>query len=139
MKYNTAIKKEAEDAADYLITLIDKKQIVEVKKINPNRSLNQNAYLHLIIAIFGSHFGYNLEEAKIIYKEINKHIYLYKKKNREFYRSSATLDVTQMAKSIDHFMEVSARNGCELPPATSKEWLRSMQNELERSGYYDRV
>lgn len=51
MKYNTAIKKEAEDAADYLITLIDKKQIVEVKKINPNRSLNQNAYLHLIIAI----------------------------------------------------------------------------------------
>lgn len=139
MIYDLNNQKELHDALDYIDKLSSSHSVVEIKKKSPKRSLNQNAYLHLIIAIFGSHFGYNLEEAKVIYKEINKHIYLYKKKNREFYRSSATLDVTQMAKSIDHFMEVSARNGCELPPATSKEWLRSMQNELERSGYYDRV
>lgn len=139
MIYDLNKQTELDEALEYIGKLSGQHALVEIKKKSPKRSLNQNAYLHLIIAIFGSHFGYNLEEAKIIYKEINKHIYLYKKKNREFYRSSATLDVTQMAKSIDHFMEVSARNGCELPPATSKEWLRSMQNELERSGYYDRV
>lgn len=136
MKFNTAVPLERKEAMSYFMRLANKRFMVEVKKLNPKRSLNQNSYLHLIIAYFGSHFGYTLEEAKIIYKEINAPIYAYKKKGRVFYRSSADLDKEEMAKSIDRFMEKSKEAGCPLPPATDQEWLRQIENEIERSSYY---
>lgn len=137
MKYNTAIAKEQHESLMYLFKLIEKESVVEIKKISPKRSLNQNSYLHLIIAAFGSHFGYTLEEAKQIYKEINKDIYIYKKKDRVFFRSSADLTQEEMAKSIDRFMTKSAESGYELPPATDQEWLRWVENETEKTGYYN--
>lgn len=136
MKFNLAIKAEKSEAYRYFTTLSNKKCVVEVKKINPGRTINQNSYLHLIIGYFGVHFGYTLEEAKLIYKEINKAIYAYEKKGRTFYRSSADLDKEEMATTIDRFMEKSKEAGCVLPPATDPEWLRQIENEIERSKYY---
>ena len=136
MKFNTAIKAEKSEAFRYFMRLANGKKLVEIKKINLNRTLNQNSYLHLIIGYFGVHFGYTLEEAKLIYKEVNRELYEYEKKGRIFYRSSADLDKEQMAKSIDRFMEKSKEAGCILPPATDKEWLRQIENEIERSSYY---
>lgn len=105
-------------------------------KVSPKRSLNQNSYLHLIIGAFGNHFGYTLEEAKIVYKEINKGVYAYKKRGREFLRSSADLSKEEMAKTIDTFMKKSSETGYDLPLATDQEWLRKIENEIESSKYY---
>lgn len=80
MKYNLANMAEAQQASAYFMQLKDKKCLVEIKKVSPRRTLNQNAYLHLIIGAFGVHFGYTLDEAKHIYKEINATIYRYEKK-----------------------------------------------------------
>lgn len=135
MKFNTQIAAEAQQASGYFNKLIEQKAIVEVKKISPKRSLNQNAYLHLLIAAFGMHFGYDLAEAKQLYKEINGEIYMYSKKGRVFLRSSADISKEDMAKSIDKFMRKSAEQGCPLPPATNQEWLRQIENEIERSYY----
>lgn len=131
MKFNLAIDSEATKAFEYLTILTAKDSIAEVKKISPKRTLNQNSYLHLIIGYFGLHFGYNLEEAKFIYKQINQSIYRYKKKDRTFWRSSADLTKEEMAKSIDKFMEKSKEFGCELPPATDLAWLIEVENAIE--------
>jgi len=136
MKYNTANDIELQSAFEYLQSLADKEHIVEVKKVNPNRSLSQNNYLHILLGSFGEHFGYTLEEAKEIYKEINKDLYFYKKKGREFKRSSAELNKEDMAKSIDRFMRASAEAGHTLPPATNQEWLMQIQNEMESQRRY---
>lgn len=136
MKFNTAEKEEKKQAFSYFMRLANKKNIIEVKKVSPNRTLSQNSYLHLIIGAFGAHFGYTLGEAKMIYKQINKEVYEYPKKGRTFYKSSADLSKEDMAKTIDRFMQASADQGYALPLATDKEWLRQIENEIERSKYY---
>jgi len=135
VKYNLSNESESKQASIYLAQLIVTDAVVEIKKVSPRRSLNQNAYLHLLLGAFGQHFGYTLEEAKIIYKEVNQYTYKYKKKGREFWKSSADLSKEDMAKTIDLFMKVSAENGCELPLATDKEWLMRIENEMERNRY----
>ena len=134
MKYNLAEPAEAKGAKKYLDLLISRGNMAEVKKVSPTRSLNQNNYLHLLLAAFGQHFGYTLDEAKLIYKEINKEIYGYEKKGRQFFRSSADLSTDEMTVTIDRFRERSAEEGCPLPLATDQGWLRSIENEMERSG-----
>ena len=136
MKYNLAIKPEKSQAFAYFITLANKKCLVEIKKISPHRSLRQNNYLHLLLGAFGQHFGYTLEEAKLIYKQTNRDIYEYTKKDRTFYRSSADLSVDEMTKSIDRFRTASAYSGCPLPAATDQAWLRAIENEIEHSQHY---
>jgi hypothetical protein len=136
MKFNTADKEEKKQAFSYFMRLANKKQVVSVTKVSPNRTLSQNSYLHLIIGAFGAHFGYTLEEAKMIYKQINKEVYRYQKKGRVFYKSSADLSKEEMAKTIDRFMQASSDQGYALPLATDKEWLRQIENEIEGSKYY---
>jgi hypothetical protein len=136
MKFNLAVPAEANRAFTYLTDLVGKEAIAEVTKISPKRSLNQNSYLHLIIGAFGQHFGYTLDEAKQIYKEMNKGIYAYVKKERTFYRSSADLSKEEMAKSIDLFREKSDEAGYPLPLATDQGWLREIENAIEQSKYY---
>lgn len=136
MKFNLAITAERLEAMQYLSELSALEVIVEVKKIVQRRSLPQNSYLHLIISAFGAHFGYDLEEAKQIYKEISKEIYAYEKKGRTFYRSSADLDKEEMAKTIDRFMKKSEEAGYALPQATDQEWLRWIGNEVEKNKHY---
>ncbi len=136
MKYNLTNDLEVASAFGYLTDLAGKKSLVEVKKISPKRSLNQNSYLHLIISAFGLHFGYTADEAKIIYKEINKSLYQYDKKGRTFYRSSADLTKEEMAESIDKFMQKSAEAGYPLPLATDQGWLMEISNAIEGAKYY---
>lgn len=136
MKYNFAIPAEVTRAREYLHQLIENKSLAEVKKVSPKRSLNQNSYLHLLLQGFGSHFGYSLPEAKLIYKEINGNIYSYKKKDRVFYRSSADLTKEEMTNSIERFREESAKAGYPLPSATDQGWLRELENTIELNEKY---
>ena len=137
MKFNLANKEEKSEAFRYFTTLANKKLVVELKKVSPRRSLNQNSYLHLLLGDFAAHFGYTLEEAKTIYKrDINPTVYVYEKNFSKFLRSSADLDKDEMAKTIDNFMKVSAENGHPLPPATDIDWLRRVENDIERNKHY---
>lgn len=136
MKFNLKLPAEAGRATDYLNTLIKNGSLAEVKKISPKRSLNQNSYLHLLLSAFGAHFGYTLEEAKLIYKEINPKVYAYEKKGRTFYRSSADLTKDEMTASIERFRDKSAEAGYPLPTATDQGWLRELENSIEAQEKY---
>lgn len=136
MRYLTSDPIERDKAFEYLTELAAKEVEVEVKRVSRTRSLRQNAYLHLLIGYFGVHFGYTIEEAKIVYKEMNLQVYQYFKKGRTFLRSSAELTSEEMAQTIDRFREQSKGAGCPLPAATDQGWLREIENEIERAKYY---
>lgn len=136
MKYDLSHHRQTTEAFQYLSDLVGRHALVNIKKVNPKRSLSQNAYLHVLIGGFGAHFGYTLEEAKQVYKEINSSIYIYKKKDRIFYRSSASLTTEEMTKSIDKFRQKSEEAGYPLPSADEREWLIRLENETEKANYY---
>lgn len=124
----------------YFMTLANKKALVEVKKISPARTLPQNSYLHLLIGAYAIATGNTLEDAKAIYKWLNKTTYYRKKKVSDILllhvRSSVKLNKEEMAKTIDQFREKSAEQGYPLPLATDQEWLRQISNEIEGARYY---
>lgn len=136
MKYDLSKPEQAKEAQEYLDKALSKSRRVEIKLIAPRRSLAQNAYLHLLLGAFGSHFGYTIEEAKTIYKEISKDIYFYGKKGRTFMRSSADLTKEELAVTVDRFMKKSAEAGYELPLATDQEWLMQLDNQIEKTRSY---
>jgi hypothetical protein len=136
MKYNLADPKDTEQAKYYLDQLIEKKAVAEIKRVLQRRSLSQNRYLHLLLGAFGAHFGYSLDEAKILYKQLNPSVYVYRKNGHTFLRSSAGLDTAEMTKTIDRFREQSKEMGYPLPDATDQAWLMSLENEIERAGYF---
>ena len=132
MKYDLSNITEANEAFTYLSQLSGKEAVVEIRKISPRRSLSQNNYLHLLLTAFGDYYGYTLEEAKTVYKYLNKDIYYYRKRNLGFWRSSADLTKDEMTRSIDRFRQASAEQGYELPLAVDQEWLRRIENDHER-------
>lgn len=137
MRYNLADDTERGIALAYFLELSAAKVMCEIKKVRPRRSLRQNNYLHLLLGAFGLHFGYTLDEAKTIYKrDVNPSIYVYEKSGAKFLRSSADLDTAEMTKSIDRFREFSKEQGYPLPTADNPEALRSLENEIERAGYW---
>ena len=140
MKYNLKIPQESKQAYDYLAKLLIEERLVEIKKVSPRRSLNQNNYLHLILSAFGAHFGYSLEESKQVYKQVNSEMYFYTKeirgKTMKFVRSSSDLTKEDMASTIDKFMRVSAEAGYTLPLATDAEALQRLENYIEENKFY---
>lgn len=136
MNYNLAEPKELLAARSRVTYLARKGKRVKITEVQLARSLSQNNYLHLIIAAFGAHFGYTLEEAKMIYKQVNSSTYYYTKKGRTFIRSSADVSKDEMARTIDKFMQASSEAGCPLPLADDREWLLQIENEIERTKRY---
>lgn len=142
MKFNLAHTTDIAEANRLLAQLtVDRKQ-VEIKEVKPRRSLNQNAYLHLLIGAFSAHFGFTLTEGKLIYKMLpgNKEIYHYEKevsgRTFAFVRSSADLDKPTMTKTIETLREWSDKMGYPLPSATDTAWLQAIENEIERNERY---
>lgn len=136
MKFLLSDITQAHRAKELLEKLTIEQQRVEIIKISPRRTLNQNNYLHLLLTAFGVNFGYTLDEAKHIYKELNRDVYFYEKKKRIFVKSSKDLTKEEMAKTIDKLKVQSARQGFELPLATDQEWLMQISNEAEQHKYY---
>lgn len=140
MRYNLATNSEAGKALNHLLTLTRKGSVIDIKLVQPRRSLPQNSFLHLLLTAFGNHFGYTLEEAKQIYKELNPEIYRYTRtvrgKPHSFWRSSADLTKDEMSGSIEVLRNQSAAAGYPLPTATDQGWLHELMNEAEREVHH---
>lgn len=135
MKYNLADPKELVAARSRITHLARKGKKVEIT-LKEERSLNQNSYLHLLLGDFAMQTGYNLEEAKMIYKKINSDIYIYKKNNITFIRSSADIGKEKMAQTIDKFIEYAAMQGVNLPPAENAEWRSLVEKQMQQNRRY---
>ena len=98
--------------------LLDENAPVMLTKKHPQRSLNQNAYAHILFGYFAAETGMSAEDVKqeIFKKMCNKDIFCYRKsvvrngKTFEFdcLRSSAALDTAEFSTALDRFRNWSA-------------------------------
>lgn len=140
MIFNLNNPYEVDKYKEYVNKMFQQKAIVEVKKRLPNRSLAQNAYLHLILGFFACETGYSLEEVKLDYfkKTCNRDLFERKKINRLGYeitcmRSSSELTTGEMTTAIERFRNFSsAQAGIYLPSPSENEFLIHAQQEIER-------
>jgi hypothetical protein len=137
MIYDLSDTKQAEEAFELLTEFTGREKKVELKVHSARRSNPQNRGLHLLLGRLSNETGYTLEEAKMLYKEMNRDLYFYEKNGHIFIKSSAELTQEEMAKSIDKFYKVCGENGIELPLLTNEEEMRSIEREIERNGHYN--
>lgn len=107
---------QLEDYKQYVNKLYSEGAIVEVKKINPKRTLKQNAYLHTILAYFASQYGCSEQEAKSDYfkRMVNPKLFVKKRTNKygieiETLRSTSDLDKEEMRVAIERFRNWAAQ------------------------------
>ncbi len=138
MLYNLSNRIDAEKFKTRVNALFKNKKVVELKEKKPQRSLNQNNYLHLILAHFACEYGERLEWVKQrYYKElVNPEIFKVEKHDkligRTFeLRSSSTLTTEEMSLSIERFKNWSSEQGILLPDAEDKEFLLHIQQQIE--------
>lgn len=137
MRYNLANLLELAQADEYLKKLIKQNAIVEIKKVNPRRSLQQNKYLYLLLGIAGMEWGFSIDELKILWKrKISPSIFVYEKNKNKFLRSTADLTTKELTDAIEQLRKFSAEQGLYLPEPHEEERLRYYANEVEKQSNY---
>lgn len=124
-------------------SLAEKGSRVELREI-ANRTLSQNAYLHVILGYFAMETGYTLDFVKRNYfKSVcNADLFVTEVDGKfgraTVLRSTSELTKEQMSVAIDRFRNwSSAEAGIYLPEANEQEFLRSIEKELDKySNYY---
>ena len=114
MRYDLSDKFQREQFSVKVEYLKKEGKIVELTEKRKNRSLSQNAYLHVLFGIFGLEFGLTIDEAKQIIKE---KFLSYKKPgiNRVFVKETSKLSKDEMIAFIDNFKRFAAEYGVLLP------------------------
>jgi hypothetical protein len=123
--------------------LAKKGGIVELTEKKPQRSLQANKYLHVIIAYFALQVGETAEYVKKHYYKIlcNKDIYIREVDDKylgkiKILRSSADLDSEEFSLTITRFRNWSAGEGIYLPSAEEHMFIQQMEIELSRNKQY---
>ena len=132
MKLNLSIPEEKNRAETYFAKLVKDGAKIELKKISPPRTINQNSYVHVLFTLWGNHFGYTTDEAKQVVKE--RLGYTYFKHGTMFYTKTSTMNTKELTRFIDVFRNWSASEGCYLPSA--EEYLLrhfDYSKEIERA------
>lgn len=137
MRYDLTDAGQYDDAIKFIHDCFARDKTIEIKVVRPKRSLRANAYLHLLLQIFGSEFGYSLAEAKTIYKrDVAPNIYVYYKNDMPFIRSSADLTSKEISDSIEQLKKYSAENGLVLPEPNDEEKLRYYEKQIQSNERY---
>lgn len=123
---------------EYVNQLYKENAVVELKKRQPKRSSNQNAYLHLALGWFACEYGCSLEEVKVDFykRECNREIFELTKLNKsgkevKYLRSSSELSTAEMTLSIERFRNWSSSvAGIYLPAPNEDQLLIYIQQEM---------
>ncbi len=140
MIFNLDNEFERSSYKEYVNAQYKKGGIVEVIRKNAKRSLAQNAYLHLILGLYASEFGYTLDEVKydIFKRKINADIFKKVRRNRRgeevtYMRSTTDLDKAEMTLAIDRFRNYSsAVAGLYIPAPNEHQALFYAQQQVEK-------
>lgn len=144
MIYNLSSQLDVLNARTRLEFLIKRGCIVELTEKKQKRTINQNAYLHLLLGYFASQTGNTLEWVKQQYykKLCNPDLFIGERDDKfigrvRYVRSSADLRTDEMNLSIERFRNWSASEaGIYLPEATSEAEIAALQVEVERYKTY---
>lgn len=140
MIYQTENALQRHRAIDKFKKLLEKQATIEIIEKKPKRTYKQNRYLHLILGFFSLETGYTLEETKQeIFKKIVNPSLFYEGEVGEIvpiqrWRSSASLDTSEMTIAIEKFRDYSSSQaGIYLPSPDEKEFLNSIEIELKNN------
>ena len=134
MKYNLKNEIESEQFNEKVKYLLNKQKHVELKEIRKKRSLNQNAYLHLIFTFIGSEIGYTMEETKHIFKL--KYL-SYEKNNYKFAGHTSKLNTKEMTIFIEQIRNYSSIElGIYVPSPDEKNKLDWLQEQMQQFKIY---
>lgn len=145
MKYDLKNKEEEDKAREYFESLVRQRCIVDITRKFNRRTFSQNNYLHLLLSYCALQYGETLEYFKqVIWKQIiNRDIFEDQYVNRingdirTEWRSSADLDSKQMTLAIDRLLSWAPKElGIQLPTPNDTEYLRLVENEIERNRKY---
>lgn len=96
--------------------------VVELTKVTPKRTIQQNKYIHVLFSLFGMEFGYTLDEAKTLLKRECSWC-TYEKNGKKFLRHTSQMQTDELTKFIEWIRNYSAQAGLYLP--TSEEYLEA--------------
>lgn len=113
MLYDLTNDKEARQASNDLNKHIATDHVIEIKRVFPKRTTSQNAYFHVLLGLFGGHFGWSVDEVKDFIKL--KFGYVREMFGETIPRSSADFTTQEMTDVIDRFRKFSADQGLYLP------------------------
>jgi hypothetical protein len=115
MKYDLSKPMELNRFKARLTMLEKSKKVIELKEVKPIRSLSQNAYLHVCIALFGIEFGYHLEDAKQLLKRSCSFMHYLDAESNMHTVKTRELDTKQLTDFIDYIRTFSSMQGCYIP------------------------
>lgn len=137
--YDTSNPLQKEQFKARSAKLAESGKIVELTEKKPKRSLNQNAYLWLLIGYWATQTGYTKDEAESIYKEVNKDIYSVEKEiageKVRYIRHTYELDTREMSLSVERWRNWAAMNEAfpvYLPAPNEERLIQLMEIEVER-------
>lgn len=144
MRYDLSSPFEAELARTRLASLIRRGTTVEVTE-KRQRSLSQNAYLHVCLAWFGLQVGESMEYVKQYYykQHCNADLFVREKydpflgRTVKYLCSSRDLDKEDMHVSIERFRDFASQEaGVYIPSPEEHAWVMQMENEVEKAKRY---
>lgn len=114
--------------------------IVELTEKKPQRTANQNRYLHSILAYFGLEVGETAEYVKRYYFKLlcNKDTFVVEKEDKfhgkiQVLRSSADLDTAEMTVCIERFRNWASGEGVYIPSPEEHLLVQQMEIEISRN------
>lgn len=119
--------------------LFEKQRIVELTE-KTQRTLRQNAYLHVIIAYLAMETGNTVEYVKneFFKKECNELLFVYReydkllKREATKLRSTRDLSKEEMTLAIDRFRNRASAEGYYLPSPDESAFICEIEMEVER-------
>lgn len=117
---------------------------MEFREVKPQRTMQQNKYLHLIISFFASEYGETSEYVKEQYFKLaaNRALFLVERDDPlagkvRYLRSTRDLDTEEMRLAIERFRNwASASAGIYLPSANEQRLLDLADIEVSRNKEY---
>lgn len=121
--------------------LVKKGVIVELTEKKPQRSENQNKYLHVALGIVALEFGETMEYVKEYYfkRLCNRDLFVIQKEDKRIgmtiadTRSSADLSTAEMTTALERFRNWAAGEGCYIPSPDEHRAVQMMEVELSRN------
>ena len=116
----------------YFSKLLEDGAKIELKKIAKRRTLNQNSYLHAVLTLYATEWGWTMEEAKTYIKRTLG--YTYVKNGELFLTSTSGMNTKELTEFIDRFRNLSASQGFYVPSSDEigQNW-EYFAREIERS------
>jgi len=141
MRYDGSNELHAQQAKAKLEKLIKDKKIFDLVEKKPQRSIQANKYLHVILAYFACHTGNTMEWVKREYykKLVNPALFIREREDKfmgrvKYLRSSSELDSSEFSLSIDRFRNwATSEGGIYLPSPDEDRLLSLMEIEIERN------